>query len=125
MWEFSLYCTAQLCAIFANFSTQFMILCDQILDKGLRLLCLSICIGCPEQLLNKCTWVGAMIDMSVDLSVCSCYHGAGGVGVGGLEMDYSCVDFMGNVELPPLDEDPIDLNGFSSFSDFMQSYKQQ
>lgn len=88
-------------------------------------MCLSICIGCPEQLLNKCTWVGAMIDMSVDLSVCSCYHGAGGVGIGGQEMDYSYVDLMGSVELPPLDEDPIDLNGFSSFSDFMQSYKQQ
>jgi hypothetical protein len=40
-------------------------------------------------------------------------------------MDYSYIELMGNVELPPLDEDPIDLNGFSSFSDFMQSYKQQ
>lgn len=101
-----------------------MVLYDRIFVKGLTLMCLSICIGCPEQLLNKLSWVGAMIDMSVGLSVCSCYHGAGGVGIGGGEMDYSYVDLMGNVELPPLDEDPIDLNGFNSFSDFMQSYKQ-
>ncbi|PNF23502.1 Signal transducer and activator of transcription 5B [Cryptotermes secundus] len=61
---------------------------------------------------------------AVSDSVSSCYHGAGGVGIGGTEMDYSYVELMGNVELPALDEDPIDLNGFSSFSDFMQSYKQ-